>query len=82
MKVNELKLLIRNGGLSSEELDRACGETVHELVREKYKQDQVEAIDNNYLAHPENEKYKAEFFALQAYRERCKALVKSVRGDL
>lgn len=44
-----------------------------ELFRKKYSQSAVEAIINNYLLDPENEKYKAEFLEMQAYRAECKA---------
>lgn len=47
-----------------------------ELFRKKYSQSAVEAIINNYLLDPENEKYKAEFSEMQAYRAECKAQAK------
>ena len=47
-----------------------------ELFRKKYSQSAVEAIINNYLLDPENEKYKAEFSEMQAYRAECKAEAK------
>ena len=47
-----------------------------ELFRKKYSQSAVEAIINNYLLDPENEKYKAEFLEMQAYRAECKAQAK------
>ena len=50
---------------------------VDAYVREKYSQSAVEAIINNYLSDPENEKYKAEFAALQIYREECKEKAKT-----
>lgn len=57
-------------------------QTVHKLFRKKYPQDVVEAILNNYLNDPENEKHRAEFFAMQAYREECKFIAeKEVYGD-
>ena len=46
-------------------------------MREKYSQSAVEAIINNYLSDPENEEYKAEFAALQTYREECKDKAKA-----
>jgi hypothetical protein len=52
----------------------AC--TVAELVRQKYTQNDVEAIINNYLADPTDADYAAEFAALQAYRKECKAQAK------
>jgi hypothetical protein len=52
----------------------ACA--VAELVRQKYTQNDVEAIINNYLADPTDADYAAEFAALQAYRKECKAQAK------
>jgi hypothetical protein len=49
------------------------------FVREKYSQNAVEAIINNYLADPNNTEYVAEFTALQNFRKECKAKAK---GDL
>ena len=58
-------------------LDALYSQTVHNLVREKYSQDAVEAILNNYLNDPSNEGYRSKFFTLQAYREECKILAKA-----
>lgn len=52
----------------------ACA--VAELVRQRYTQNDVEAIINNYLADPTDADYAAEFAALQAYRKECKAQAK------
>lgn len=46
---------------------------VKHYIRQKYSQDQVEAIVNNYLSKMENETYKNEFLVLQEYRIQCKA---------
>ncbi len=45
-------------------------------IREKYSQDDVEALYANYMAEPTNEKYIAEFNEFQAYRVECKARAK------
>ena len=58
---------------NGETRDEKYARLVDAYVREKYSQSAVEAIINNYLSDPENEKYKAEFAALQLYREECKA---------
>ena len=57
-------------------LDKIYGREVNRLMRLEYSQSAVEAIINNYLYDPENEEYKAEFDALQAYRKYCKAKAK------
>ena len=48
------------------------GKLVARLIREKYSQDEVEAIINNYLFDPQDETYRLEFSELQKYREECK----------
>ena len=67
------KALIEKNGT----LDALYSQTVQSLIRKKYPQDVVEAILNNYLNDPTNEKHKAEFFALQAYREECKIIARA-----
>ncbi len=62
---------------NGETRDEKYARLVDAYVREKYSQSAVEAIINNYLSDPENEKYKAEFAALQLYREECKAKAKT-----
>lgn len=62
---------------NGETRDEKYARLVDAYVREKYSQSAVEAIINNYLSDPENEKYKAEFAALQTYREECKEKAKT-----
>lgn len=57
-------------------LDQFYGQKIHQLIRIKYSQRDVEAILNNYISEPDNEKYKAEFLELQAYRAECKKQAK------
>lgn len=61
---------------NGETKDEKYARLVDTYVREKYSQSAVEAIINNYLSDLENEEYKAEFVALQAYREECKEKAK------
>lgn len=49
---------------------------VSEFVRQKYSQDKVEAILNNYMAEPE--KHSTEFTELQEYRKACKEYAKGL----
>lgn len=58
-------------------LDKAYEEKVRILIRDKYDQDAVEAILNNYISDPSNEKYVEEFTTLQEYRAQCKAAAKA-----
>ena len=62
---------------NGETRDEKYARLVDAYVREKYSQSAVEAIINNYLSDPENEEYKAEFAALQLYREECKNKAKA-----
>lgn len=62
---------------NGETRDEKYARLVDAYVREKYSQSAVEAIINNYLSDPENEKYKAEFADLQMYREECKNRAKA-----
>lgn len=62
---------------NGETRDEKYARLVDAYVREKYSQSAVEAIINNYISDPENEKYKAEFAALQMYREECKNKAKA-----
>ena len=61
---------------TNEELDKLkekrYGKLISRLVRERYSQDDVEAIVNNYLSDPQDKTYQLEFNELQAYREQCK----------
>ena len=62
------RLAQRNGAL-----DKMYGQKVRDLIRARYSHSAVEAILNNYLDDPGDEKYAAEFKELQAYRAECKA---------
>lgn len=64
-------------------LAKVCGEQekmynklVSIFIRKKYSQNRIEAILNNYISEPDNEKYRAEFLELQAYRAECKKQAK------
>ena len=68
----EIKLAKLNGTQKE-----AYEQQTSDLFRKKYSQSAVEAIINNYLLDPENEKYKAEFLEMQTYRAECKAEAKA-----
>ena len=65
------RLAQRNGAL-----EKMYGQRVSDLIRARYSHSDVEAILNNYLDDPGDEKYAEEFKALQAFRAECKALAK------
>lgn len=67
MTNRQRRLSKRNGVL-----DKEYGQRVSYLIRRKYHQTDVEAILNNYMDDPTNEKYAAEFKNLQAFRAECK----------
>lgn len=58
------------------------GSMVSCIIRGKYSEDDVEAILNNYLADPENERYVAEFNRLQSWRNEAKERTRSILGLL
>lgn len=53
---------------------------VNALIRQKYSQDEVEAIIANYLSYlsdeSANQNYKTEYFEFQEYRQNCKEKAK------
>ena len=56
------------------------GSRVNSLVRQKYSQDEVEAIIANYLSYlsgeSTNQTYKTEYLEFQEYRQKCKEIAK------
>lgn len=70
---DELWFYAENGETEGEKYARL----VSKYIREKYSQDDVEALINNYLS--DREKYKEDFDAFQAYRAECK---EKAREDL
>lgn len=57
--------------------DALYAQEVSRLIRSRYSQSAVEAIINNYLSDPDNEKHTAEFLELQSFRAECKAMAKA-----
>ena len=72
MTNRQRRLSIRNGTQ-----EKQYGQLVSDLVRKKYSASAVEAILNNYMDDPSNEKYVAEFKELQAYRAECKEMARA-----
>lgn len=72
-----LKLAQKNKEVNPESWERLYETEITRRIRKKYDQNKVEAILNNYLADPTNEKHAAEFKAFQEYRMQCKAEVKA-----
>lgn len=81
--MNALKLMLakKNREADPASWDALYGRLVSNKFRKRYTQDAVEAIVNNYLGEPTDEKYIAEFKAMQEYREQCKAEVKEELGE-
>lgn len=75
-----IKLAKMNEAAAPGTLEILYGRMVAKKVRRRYGQNQVEAIINNYLADPTDPDYSAEFKALQAYRQQCKAEAKAELG--
>jgi hypothetical protein len=75
-----IRLARKNKEVDIQSWDALYGRCVTVEVRKVYSQDKIEAIINNYLDDPLNEKYAKEFKALQEYRKQCKAKVKVELG--
>ena len=75
--MNYNELLKKNMEVVPQIYDQVYGRLVGEKFREKYSQDDVEAIVNNYLLDPTNEKYQTEFNTMQEYRKFCKEQAKA-----
>lgn len=58
-----------------EPADKTRGSLISAVVRSRFSADEVEATLNNYLANPDDEVRKAEFAALQQWREKAKRMV-------
>ena len=54
---------------------------VSALVDKKYPADAMQAIQNNYLADPDDADHKAEFDAMQAWRVTAKAAAHEILGE-
>lgn len=80
VEMTEQEIAEEKAKFEQEEKERLANTPYDQLVsmfiREKYSQDSIEAIINNYLSN--SEKYKAEFDELQAYRAECKARAKNL----
>ena len=74
------ELANKNKELHPDVFERLYGHLVTEEFRKVYDADKVEAIVNNYLDDPTNEKYIAEMRAMQDYRKQCKANAKAKLG--
>jgi len=60
--------------------EQVYGRVVKDLFRQEYKEDQVEAINNNYLDEMDNPKYIQERDEMKAYRKECKKAAKEILG--
>lgn len=75
--MNFLKLLKKNKEVEPKAYEAVYGSMVEkELIKHGYSPSKIQAIVNNYLDEPDNEKYIQEFKELQVCRKQCKAKVK------
>lgn len=72
-----IRLAKKNKEVSPKSWEDLYGHLVTKEFRKKYSADRVEAIVNNFLDDPTNEKYIAELREMQEYRKQCKAKVKA-----
>ena len=75
-----IRLANKNKEVRPEEFEKLYGLKVSKRFRKKYSHDKVEAIINNYIADPTNEKYIAEMNAMQEFRQACKAKARTKLG--
>lgn len=54
---------------------------VNAVIRAKYEQPDMEAIQNNYMFNPSDEEASADFFKMQAWRKMAKAVAKEALED-
>lgn len=72
-----LNLLKKNKEAEPATYEAVYGSLVEKaLTARGYSPSKIQAIVNNYLAEPDNEKYIKEFIDLQEARKQCKAEVK------
>ena len=71
-------LLKANAQLDQILYDSLYGRLVEIEIRKTQSQRDVEAILNNYLAEPENEKYVNDFKKLQEHRKLAKETAKAI----
>lgn len=62
----------------AKEKEKKYSDLVNDLIRKKYPQSAVEALQFNLLEEPNNEKLLAELNAFQEYRKECKAKAKQI----
>jgi hypothetical protein len=60
--------------------NQVYGRVVKDLFRQEYKEDMVEAINNNYLDDMDNPKYIQEREDMKEYRKLCKQCAKEILG--
>lgn len=73
-----LRLAKKNREVVPSSWDNLYGSIVSTEFRKKYSADECEAVVNNFLDDPTNEKYVSEFKEMQEYRKQCKILAKSI----
>lgn len=76
---NELKKIVEFVK-GTDKAQSQYGRVVKDLFRQQYKEDQVEAINNNFLDDMTNEKYIQEREDMKEYRKQCKAYAKELLG--
>lgn len=73
-------LVLKNREKDSAAYEKLYGKLVSDRFRKRYSQDMVEAIINNYMSEPSDEKYIAELKEMQEYRSECKRLAREELG--
>ena len=61
-------------------LDYTYDTLVAAFIRERYSDDKMQAIINNYLMEPDNSEHEEEFKEMQAWRKHIKEVCKEIIG--
>lgn len=51
------------------------------IIRERYPEDEMQAVINNYLLENDNPEYKEEFNQMQNWRQHAKDIAKEILGN-
>jgi hypothetical protein len=75
-----IEIIKKNKESDPEAYEAVYGILVEDEIHTKYQERDIQAIVNNYLDEPDNEKYIQEFKVLQEWRKQCKYKIKKSLG--
>lgn len=77
-KIDEKLQDLIDTSITAKDKQKTYGIVVNKFIRQYYSEDRVEAILNNYLDTPSDEKHMQEFRILQECRKQAKAYAKEL----